>query len=113
MLTDRYEIRGSRLYDLTEQRPVSTFEAGDILNAHQVLLVKEGVWAAKAGLAEGRADKLVGALEAEVAWLDRPFGMHTYNKGGIHEGDCAACAQRERLRSVLHEVKGQVQGVTN
>lgn len=49
--------------------------------------------------------KLLAALEREVEWLDRPFGMHTYNKGGIHEGDCAACAQRERLRAAIREAR--------
>jgi hypothetical protein len=46
-------------------------------------------------------------IESEIAWLDRPFGMHTYNAGGIHEGDCAACAQRERLRTALREARGE------
>ncbi len=50
--TWRYEVRGSSLYDNHEQRNLSIHEAGEILNAHQALLMKEGRWAAKAGLAE-------------------------------------------------------------
>jgi hypothetical protein len=57
--TWRYEIRGSQLYDLAEDRTVSLTEAGEILNAHQRLLITSGVWAAKAGLAQGKLDRIV------------------------------------------------------
>ena len=58
----RYEVRGSSLYDLTEQRQISIFETGEILNAHQKLLISTGVWAAKAGLAEATIAALRTAL---------------------------------------------------
>lgn len=33
----RYEVRGSSLYDNSEQRPISIFEAGNMLNTHAAL----------------------------------------------------------------------------
>ncbi len=69
----RYEIRGSNLYDLTEQRVLSLAEAGEILNAHQHLLITSGVWAGKAGLAEAtiaQQQARIEALEARIAELD-------------------------------------------
>src|ERR1041385_7037953 len=68
--TWRYEIRGSSLYDLTEDRPLSLAEAGELLNAHQHLLITSSLWAGKAGLAEQKLTATEGKLADVTAERD-------------------------------------------
>lgn len=97
--TWRYEVRGSSLYDNREQRPLTIFEAGEILNAHEALLLKEGVWAAKAGLAQGKVD----ALEARAKWAEdvaRPALDETLTIAIAQDG-AKGLAMRTVLRRAL------------
>ena len=57
-----YEIRGSSIYDLVSDQPISIFDAAERLNRN---LMQAGIWAAKAG----RAEAANHALAAEVQRL--------------------------------------------
>jgi hypothetical protein len=47
-----------------------------------------------------RYQRVVHAVSAEIDYLSRPNGMHSYNNG-YHAKGCAACALRDRLRAAL------------
>lgn len=116
----RYEVRGSGLYDLREGRPVSVFEAGEILNAHEALLLKEGVWAAKAGLTQGKLDAAEATLSRlratlEAAW-EQGYIRHAeecpVNIGYFGRPcDCNYGEWSERISALLNESTNDPQEV--